>query len=198
VREIAAGLRADGFRTYQLLIDDGDIAHATDHEHHAAWITGWLEQAADAGFERVRVIAGKSADPERLPQVVDHLRAICARAAELGVRVVFENWYPLMATPEAVLHIARELGDQIGLCFDFGNWGGETKYGDLGQIVHLAESCHAKCQYSDGRPDADDYRRCLDLTREVGFDGPYTLVYGDPARLWESIREQADLVREYL
>ncbi|MDX2065841.1 MAG: TIM barrel protein [Fimbriimonadaceae bacterium] len=203
VTEIAAGLRADGFQTYQLLIDDGDLAHPTDSARDAAWMTGWLERAAEAGFARVRVIAGKTPDPERLPQVVTHLDALCARATELGVRVVFENWYPLMATPDAVLHIAREFGDRIGLCFDFGNWGGPTKYADLGQIVHLAESCHAKCQFQDGQPDEADFGRCLELTREVGFDGPYTLVHGEAHRpgeptLWESIRAQADLVRPYL
>jgi hypothetical protein len=101
-----------------------------------------------------------------------------------------------MATPENVLHLNRELGDRAGLCFDFGNWSGPSKYDNLKQIVHLAESCHAKCNYADGQPDFEDFRRCIEITREVEFNGPYTIVHGEPGDPWPSIAAQLDVLRE--
>jgi sugar phosphate isomerase/epimerase len=196
--ELKVAAEAAGVHLYQLLIDDGDIADPENHERDLDWIKGWVDIAAEAGFARVRVIAGKTNPEGALERVTEHLKDLTAYAKTRGIRVVIENWFPLMSTPEAVLHVTRELGDELGLCFDFGNWGGDNKYADLGQIVHLAESCHAKCNFIDGKPDLDDFTKCLDLTQEVGFNGPYTLVHGETGSEWESLKVQLSALEPYI
>lgn len=196
--ELKAAAEAAGVHLYQLLIDDGDIADLENQERDLAWIKGWVDIAAEGGFARVRVIAGKTAPEGALDQVTEHLKDLTAYAKARGIRVVIENWFPLASTPEAILHVTRELGDELGLCFDFGNWGGENKYADLGQIAHLAESCHAKCNFVDGKPDLDDFVKCLELTKEVGFNGPYTLVHGEAGNEWESLKVQLSALEPYI
>jgi hypothetical protein len=43
-----------------------------------------------------------------------------------------------------------------------------------------------------------DFTKCLDLTQEVGFNGPYTLVHGEAGQEWESLRPQMEVLARYL
>lgn len=196
--EFVEFVKAAGVRPYQLLIDDGDLSSVETGARALAWVLGWMETAAEAGFERVRVIAGKTAEVGALERSTVAMQTVCARAKELGIRVVFENWFPLLDTPAALLQLAASLGDDAGLCFDFGNWGGPKKYENLEQIVHLAESCHAKCGYVDGKPELQDFNKCLKIVNSAGFVGPYTIVHGEPGREWDTIEEQLEFLEAYL
>ncbi len=192
----------------QLLIDGGDISHPQHGERDQVWIEQWVRSAGAAGIERARVIAGKSTEPGALDLSVQAMGSILTVAAEAGVRIVFENWFPLMETPEAVHALYNSLNDHfgkdaadssaVGLCFDFGNWSGSDKCDRLEQIALLAESSHAKCAFHAGKPDVEDFTRCMDILAQAHFDGPFTIVHGEPGRVWESIDEQIDLIRPYL
>jgi hypothetical protein len=116
----------------------------------------------------------------------------------LGVRVMTENWFELLPQPAEVYDLNGRLNDAIGLCLDFGNWGGIDKYERLQKIAPLADSCHAKCNFVGGKPDEQGYIACLEITREAGFSGPYTLVHGEPGRVWESLAIQKNLLEPYL
>lgn len=180
--ELRGALDAAGVELFSLLIDAGDI---TDAEHHArdlAWVGTWIETAGKLGAQRARVIAGK-AEPsaEALSRSAAGLRQLVARGADAGVRVMTENWFALLSRPAEVHSLLDRLEGSVGLCVDFGNWRGSTKYEDLAAIMPYAESCHAKAHFSpDSGLDTADYRRCLELTRAASFAGPYTLIYDGP------------------
>lgn len=192
----------------QLLIDGGDISHPQHGERDRLWIEQWVRAAGVAGIERARVIAGKSTENGAFDRAVQAMRSILNVAQDAGVRIVFENWFPLMEAPEAVHALHNSLNDHfgkgsedpsaVGLCFDFGNWSGTDKYERLEQIALLAESSHAKCAFHGGKPDVKDFTRCMDILAGVPFDGPFTIVHGEPGRVWESIDEQIGLIRPYL
>lgn len=192
----------------QLLIDGGDVAHPQHGERDREWIEHWVRAAGAAGIERARVIAGKSTGEGCFDRAIEAMQAILEVGLSAGVRIVFENWFPLMETPDAVHglyealnnHFAREAKDPsiIGLCFDFGNWSGPDKFDRLEQIASLAESSHAKCAYQNGEPDITDFNRCMDILTASHFQGPFTIVHGEPGRVWESIDEQIELIRPYL
>ena len=81
------------------------------------------------------------------------------------------------------------------MCFDFGNWSGESKYEELTKIAHLAESCHAKCFFGENaQPNREDFLRCVEITRQADFSGPYTLVAADAGDVWGTISVQRDLL----
>ena len=197
--ELRSALDLAGVELFSLLIDDGDIAHPTDGQRDLEWISGWIETAGLLGAKGARVVAGKTPPSEdALERSISGLKTLVERGKANNVRVMTENWLNLLATPDYVRRVMEFV--DIGLCADFGNWRGATKYDDLAAIFPFAESCHAKCSFSaEGTPDRADYVRCLELSRAAGFSGPYTLIY-DSASVdeWNGLAVEASMVQPYL
>lgn len=199
--ELSAALKAAHVELFSLLVDDGDVTHPRDGERDRIWISQWLNVARMLGAQRMRVAAGKSMPtPEALERSYQALRRLASEAKEQGIRLMTENWFTLLSTPEAVLTLFERLEGEVGLCFDFGNWKGDEKYAALAKIAHLAESCHAKASFTSPYiVDEADYIRCLDITRQANFAGPYTLIYDGPDdNEWEGLAREIPLVQPYL
>jgi sugar phosphate isomerase/epimerase len=175
-------LETNGVELWSLLVDAGDVTHPDHGQRDEAWVAGWIDVAQRLGAKRMRVIAGKAEPTDaNLARSRDALLRLAEQAEAKGLRLMTENWFSLLSTPDAVNELLGSLDGRVGLCFDFGNWKGETKYADLAAIAQHAESCHAKPQFNaDGSVEGDDYTRCLDITRDAGFAGPYTLIYDGP------------------
>jgi sugar phosphate isomerase/epimerase len=199
-KELRAALDAAGVELFSLLIDDGDITHPQYGERDLAWISRWIETAGALGATATRVIAGKAAPSEEaLKRSITGLTTLVDVGKANGVRVMTENWFSLLSTPENVRRILSLV--DVGLCCDFGNWGGENKYEDLAEIMPFAESCHAKCAFTEaGEPDREDYLRCLELAKTAVFNGPYTLIYDSPNNdnEWEGLAIEKAMVEPYL
>jgi sugar phosphate isomerase/epimerase len=184
---------------WNLLIDDGDIVHPEHGDRDREWILGWIDTAAELGAKCVRVIGGKQEPtPENVARSREQLLHLTVDGYTRGVRVMTENWFSTLSRPEHVAAVCGEAQNAVGLCLDFGNWGGATKYDDLAEIAPFAESCHAKCHFTDGKPDSTDYERCLALLTDAGYQGPFTLVHGEAADVWGSLDVQRRLVTPYL
>lgn len=199
--ELKAALKAAQVELFSLLVDDGDVTHPRDGERDQAWISSWLRVASALDARRMRVIAGKSApSPDALERSYQAVHQLAREAREQGIRLMTENWFGLLSTPEAVQALLTRLEGEVGLCFDFGNWEGEDKYTRLAEIASFAESCHAKASFTSPYVvDGDDYTRCLDITRQAGFGGPYTLIYAGPDHdEWRGLALEASLVQPYL
>jgi sugar phosphate isomerase/epimerase len=197
LRKLRANLHQNQIELWSLLIDDGDIAHPDHGDRDAAWTREWIDRAETLGSKCVRISGGKQPPTERtLGQVIEQLGALGAYAAVRGVNALTENWHETMSSPEVVKRVVDETC--VGLCFDFGNWSGPDKYKRLEEIAPLATSCHAKCEYVNGQPNRDDFCRCLEITKQANFDGPYTLVHGEPGRVWKELAEQRELLQPYL
>jgi hypothetical protein len=192
--------RENDVQLFSLLIDDGDLSHPKHDQRDRDWIADWMQVAAQLGFERVRVIAGKQdLTPENLERARDHLAHLIVLSESLGVRLTVENWLGLFSNPQPLLWMFDQLEGKLGLCLDFGNWHGPTRHTDLKQIAHLAESGHAKCEFSaDGKPDLKEFRTCIKLMQSVDFSGLLTLVHGLESDEWESLKVQQETVQQYL
>ena len=176
--EFRAALSDAGVTLSMLLIDDGDVAHPTEHARHVAWVSGWIETAAALGAKSARVIAGKQKpSPDALALSARGLRLLCDRGNALGVRIATENWLDLTPGPAEVVYLMDTVGGDLGLLADFGNWAAPTKYAQLARILPGAEDTHAKASFSSGAIDAEDFGRCIDLAVAAGYDGPYTLIF---------------------
>jgi hypothetical protein len=198
--ELRGAIEAAGVELWSLLIDDGDLTDPVNGERDRQWIEGWIDTASHLGARCVRVIAGKQPlTPETLARSREQFMLLVVHAYLRGIHVLTENWFSVLSTPDAVNGLLESLNRSVGLTLDFGNWDSHAdKYADLAAIALRATSCHAKCGFTeDGQPLADDYRRCLDVTREAGFSGPYTLVHNFPSRVWESIEAQKELLAPY-
>jgi sugar phosphate isomerase/epimerase len=200
LNQLRAALNDAGVELFSLLIDDGDVTHPEHHARDIDWIAGWIEIAGMLGAKATRVIAGKTVDEGALDRSKDALGQLATVAESYGVRLMTENWFGLMGKPDHVCELLGSLDGRVGLCADFGNWKGLSKYDDLARIFPLAESCHAKCSFhAPGEPDTEDFLHCLDLTRAAGFCGPYTLIYDGPGDdEWAGIKIERQLVLPYV
>ncbi len=185
---------------WALLIDDGDITHPEEGEKWMQWTRDWIDIASELGARNVRIIAGKQAPtPGTLQLSRDRLQVLADYAQSKNVGVLTENWFALLDEPRAVLWLLDELKGEVGLKFDFGNWKGERKYDDLPQIAPRAVSCHAKCSFDGTTPDSEDYRRCLQMLKDAGYRGPYTLIYdSENADEWAQLAIEREIVSEFL
>ncbi len=202
--EFRRQLQSAGVRFLTLLIDTGDITapEPETREQHLAHIRRWIEIAAEAGAKQVRVIAGDAEpDPEGvcMRRSIEGLRALEEFARSLGVGVITENWHALAMSPDVLLTVLDGLEGRVGLCGDFGNYSGPTKYEDLAAILPRAITIHAKADFPRaGEIDMDDFCRCLDLSREAGFEGHYVLIFDGPGEEQPSLRQMAEVVQPYL
>lgn len=198
--ELRSALQAAQIELFSLLIDEGDLTHPQHAERDLAWIEHWLEIATQLGAKRVRVIAGKSPAENALQKSVQALRFLAERAEGLGLRLMTENWFAVLSHPQAVHTLFEQLEQHVGLCLDFGNWKEPDKYTQLASIAGYAESCHAKAHFlTPNQLDLADYDRCLTLTSEAHFAGPYTLIYDGPNDdEWHGLALEREIVRQYL
>lgn len=199
--ELRAALREANVELFSLLIDAGDITHAGDAARDQRWIGDWIAVAAALGAQRMRVIAGKATPSDAtLAASCAALRTLAQQAQAAGIRLMTENWFDLLAGPAEVSALLDQLAGHVGLCLDFGNWRGPTKYTALAAIAPHAESCHTKAHFSAAAViDRADYERCLDLTRAAGFAGPYTLIYDGPDDdEWRGLAAERAIVEQYL
>lgn len=180
VRDAAATASVE---IWNLLIDAGDITHPTDGARDEAWVSRWVDVAHELGAKRVRIIAGKQApNADTLERSRDSLLRLSAKAESFGLRVLIENWFDLLSTPDAMHWLINETAGHVGMLFDFGNWKGANKHTNLAQIARYAESCHCKPQFNaDGAIERNDYVQCFDIVHDAGFSGPLSLIYDGPS-----------------
>ena len=201
LNELRSALEAADVELFSLLIDHGDITHPEYADQDLVWMGEWIETAGMLGATCARAIAGKAApSAEALEMSRNGLQKLAERAEANGVRLMTENWFSVLSTPENVLTLLDRLDGEVGFCLDFGNWKGETKYADFEAIAPRAESCHTKAHFlAPGEMDKDDYIRCLDLTQHAGFSGPHTLIYDGPGDdEWEGLTIESEVVQSYL
>lgn len=200
--ELKSALDQANVELWAVLLDDGDLSHEETSARDRDWILSGIDTASALGARCARVIAGKQpSTPANRRRSESHLRALVLEAYVRGVRVLSENWFALLATPESVHELLGNLRGSVGLCLDWGNWNdhGDAKYDDLAAIADLAESCHAKARFiGPGQIDETDFARCLDLCQAAAFAGPYTLVDGGPGDEWDGIALQRDFLAPHL
>lgn len=195
VAELRAALADSGIELDTLLIDDGDLTDRDHADRAEAWIGEWLDVAAALGARRARVMAGRSAPS------ADTVRESARRLARLAsghpeVRVVTENWMGMMPDAGAVVAVLEATGDAVGLLIDLGNWRGPETIRELTTIAPLAETCHAKCHFTEAGPASEDFRLALQVLEDAGFSGPLALIYDGPDDdEWACLDAEYDLVR---
>lgn len=186
-----------------LLLDYGDISSANDRRRHAdiGLVRDWIRVASRCGAKRIRVIGGDAPpeDREALSRSAAALSELSAYADPLGVRVVTENFKPLLSNGNNCLALLEETRDRVGMITDFGNYHGPAKYADIERTAAKSLSVHAKAHYDGGGlPDEIEFKRCLESARAAGFDGAYVLIYDGPGDMWKGLERIRRLVSPYL
>ncbi len=202
--QLRARLADAGIALLTFLVDDGDLGATDEAARHRDLMATrrWLDVAARLGARSVRVAAGLAeaapTDPA-IGQSARSLTTLAAYARERGITLLTETWRPLALPPENLRAILAATGGAVGHCADFNNYqgyGDPAKYDALRAVLPGAATVHAGGQFDgDGTLDRDDFRRCLALARESGFDGPYVLIFSGPGDEWAGLAALAAEVR---
>jgi sugar phosphate isomerase/epimerase len=203
LNKLKDSIRQAGIRFYTLLIDYGDISSNDEIRRLAdiEWIKGWIDIAATAGAERVRIIAGQAepTNQQALVRSAEALKQLCDYADLRGVRVITENFCPLTSIADNCLFLLEACGDRLGLITDFGNFSGGNKYEELSKIVPHSEIIHAKAiTDGEGLPNVEEFQQCLNIVKQLSFEGSIVLVYDGPHDMWDGIDRIKNLVLPYL
>jgi sugar phosphate isomerase/epimerase len=212
--EVAAAVKDAGVELFSILIDAGDITNpdVARRQQDLAWIRSWIDAAAACGASHVRVVAGYSHVERSGGALADHpviqlsaqsLRALATYAGDQGVRVITENFRETGSRADQLLAILDLCEGEVGLCADFGNFKGETKYEELGAIFPHADSAHVKAEYdAAGQIIEEEFACGLSLLTESGFDGPMSLIFDSTLHRdeseWDNLIAMRKFVDSYL
>lgn len=180
LQQLRSAFVEHGITLDALLVDDGDLSDPEQADRAEVWIGEWLGVAQALGAKRARVGAGRSAPtPEKLVESGRRLARLAA--AHPDVRLITENWLGMLPDADSVLSVLDAAGDSVGLMIDLGNWTGTDKYDELARIAPHAETCHAKCHFTGAEPDAADFRKSLQILKDIDYTGPLALIYDGPS-----------------
>jgi hypothetical protein len=202
ISDLKAAVKDAGVELFSILIDTGDITaeDTPTRERDIQSIKEWLVIAGQCGASHARVIAGDAeASPEAIQLSAENLYSLAEFSGDHNVKVITENFRPLTRRAGPLLEILDRCDGKVGLCADYGNFSGPTKYDDLAAILPFATSAHAKAHYGEpGKMEREDFIRCMDLSREAKFNGPYSLIFDGAGDEWQSIGEIKEAVIPYL
>ena len=209
INELRQALAENGVELFSVLIDAGDITHPDPEERkgETGWICAWMRIAARCGARCVRVIAGNAEpgaegdwrDQKAVQISAEGLRQLAGVGRQLGLRVITENFRALGGKAGALNAILDLCEGTVGLCVDFGNFKGPDKYDELAALMPRATSVHAKANFREElQMDRTDFERCLQLTTDAAFAGPYSLIFSSSGDEWGGVARTKEVVEAWL
>ena len=198
--EVRTAFAESGVEIFQLLVDTGEVGSPDPQESSAgvAHTKFWIEVAAELGASGVRYVPGDSeSTPETIRATAAAFRELYDFAVGHGLKPATENYRIFTNEAENLLQLVELSEREYGWIADTGNPKGPEKYDNLAKLLPGATSMHAwALPTEDGRPDNEEFRRCLTMARDSGFDGPIMLHgtyaldnFGWAPDLWSGVEE---------
>ncbi len=164
---------------FQLLIDIGEVGSSDPGERSASikLTKRCMEIASELGAKGVRYVPGYTEPTkDNIPSWADAFRELADYAKQCGLRPATENYKTFNTAADELLQVLELSERDYGLIADFGNAKGPDKYDTLSKLLPHATSIHAWAFLNeDGTLNKEEFRRCLRLARDSGFDGPIML-----------------------
>ena len=198
--ELRAAFEESNVEIFQLLIDTGEVG-SPDPEERSAGIEHtrfWIEIACELGASGVRYVPGDNEPtPETMSSTAAAFRELFDFALKHGLKPATENYRIFTNEAENLLQLVELSERDYGWIADTGNPKGPEKYNNLAKLLPGATSMHAwALPTEDGTPDKEEFRHCLSLARDSGFDGPIMLHgtyamdnFGWAPDLWSGVDE---------
>ena len=188
--ELRSAFEASNVEIFQLLIDTGEVGSPDPQESSAgiAHTRFWIEVAAELGASGVRYVPGDSEPtPENMQATAAAFRELYDFAVGHGLKPATENYRIFTTDADNLLQLVELSERDYGWIADTGNPKGPGKYEGLEKLFDGATSMHAwALPLEDGKPDYEEFRRCLTMARDKSFDGPVMLhgVYAMDSFAW--------------
>ena len=187
------------------LSDDDEVARLEAVARYARWLP--VAKALGCGVIRANSGGKNVVDRERaIAQCTDSFRRLCDVGGIEGVALMMENHWGISSDPDVMVRITRDVCDTHGpdamytLC-DWGNWPDDVdRYDAIRKIMPLATAVHAKVNDIDAdlRHPRFDHARCLEISRDAGYDGYLGIEYEGVDECVEGVRRGAALLRKLI
>ena len=201
--ELRAAFKDAKVELFQLLIDTVEVASPDPDERvdSVKHIKCWMDIACTLGAAGVRYVPGDSEPtPETIRFSAEAFRDLADYAVECGLRPATENYRHFNMKADDLLGVVEQSEREYGLVADFGNARGPDKFETLEKLMPYATSIHAWAEVDEnGDLISEDFRRCLTMARDNGFNGPIMLQSGYPVDVFQRTREvwtRVDEMRE--
>jgi sugar phosphate isomerase/epimerase len=149
----------------------------------------WIDRGAELGTRSVRCDPG-ILNLDDLSPTIESYKTLVARAEAWGIELTVENHGKASAHPHELVKILRESG--AGALPDIGNFpDDETRDRGLREMFPLAKiACHAKLN-----PAKFDFAHCIQLSKEAGFTGFYSIEAGTASDPYDAVLQVIDALR---
>ena len=136
-----------------------------------------MEVASELGARGIRYVPGYTEPrPENLPSWAEAFRELADYAEQCGLRPATENYKTFSTAADELLQVIDGSERDYGVIGDFGNAKGPDKYDILAKLLPRSTSIHAWAFLNeDGALDHEEFRCCLTIARDSGFEGPIML-----------------------
>jgi sugar phosphate isomerase/epimerase len=198
--ELRSAFESANVELYQLLIDLGEVASSDPDERSASIVLTkrWMEIAAELGATGVRYVPGDSKpNPENIRATGEAFRELYDYCVDCGLEPATENYKVFNNEADDLLQVLDIAERDYGVVADFGNANGSNKYEILSKLMPRATAIHQWVMVDDdGTLNREDAKRCLNMARDNGFDGPIMLLGGHPYDVYRGARELGEAVDE--
>lgn len=147
----------------------------------------WIDLGAELHAPSIRIFAGdlqkgtSEADARRWS--IDAIQRACEHAATRGIMLALENHGGIVATPDQLLAIVREVkSDWFGVNLDTGNFHGPDPYAELARVAPYAVVVQVKTEITigGGPKQAADLARVIGVLRDAKYRGFVVLEHEAP------------------
>lgn len=118
---------------------------------------------------------------DKIARAVGALREIVPHAGRSGIPLAIENHWGISSRPENIIRVIEDVNSPwLGTCPDFGNFPRDVDlYEGLKLLAPRALHAHAKSTSfrEDDEEKQIDYKRCLKILRESGYDRTLSVEY---------------------
>lgn len=182
---------------------DVDIGHADPAKRAEALriCKQWIDTSARLGLRWARPLPFKDR-PDRQVYVASY-RELAEYAAERNVQMLIENYGWLAEDAEEMPRLLREIGTNIALGPDTGNWANDAlRRAGLTAAFPQAVTCDFKAGRlgPNGEHTSWDLKACFDIAWRAGFRGPWCFEHAhtDQATLFRELALLRDMLQTWM
>lgn len=201
-----------GSRLLNIAVDEkGDLAStdATARQEALKLYGRWIPVARALGCSAIRCNSGGKDAPDQraaLDACIQSFTELARLGREEGIPILIENHGGLSSDPDTIIAIMEAVGqaggkEWIGTLPDFGNWYGEIdRYEATAKILPYAKAIHAKTKDIDENLNhpAFDLARCVQVTREGGYNGYLGIEYEGGGDGVEGVKRSVRILKPLL
>jgi sugar phosphate isomerase/epimerase len=204
--DVRMAVEEAGSRVVNVPIDVGNLAAPDEAQRDAEiyMIRPWIDAAHALDSRAVRVNTGRPEGMDEaaaLASVAEGYRRLAAYCSGRGMMILLENHGGLSARPQAIMQLVEEVGaPNFRLCPDSGNFEPNVREEGLRNMLPYAAIVHAKVMDIDenGRHEAFDLDRCLQLVVESEYSGPLSIEFEGKGDELQAVTRARDYLQSRL